>query len=166
MVKHVTSAQVGLLLGRNQLEQCILQLQKQHPCEPLQLGLLQRNWPLAVYRVPLDALQDSDTVDWVSRELKTLEEEGVQGLEAFQRSQVVLQDTPLQCECTGGNTGLFRTSRYPLWLLSGACAIGGLHSPSGGRDSGRGPCAMHTLRSLKQCQCTRGWSSWNARTQG
>ena len=44
------------------------------------------------WKFPLDALQDPDTVDWVSRELQTLEEEGVQGLEAFQRSQVVLQD--------------------------------------------------------------------------
>ena len=44
------------------------------------------------WRFPLDALQDPDTVDWVSRELQTLEKEGVQGLEAFRRSQVVLQD--------------------------------------------------------------------------
>ena len=44
------------------------------------------------WKFPLDALQDPDTVDWFTRELQTLEEEGVQGLEAFQRSQVVLQD--------------------------------------------------------------------------
>ena len=41
---------------------------------------------------PPDVLQDSDTVDWVSQELQALEDEGVQGLEAFQRSQVVLHD--------------------------------------------------------------------------
>ena len=35
------------------------------------------------WRFPLDALQASDTIDWVSRELQTLEDEGVQGLEAF-----------------------------------------------------------------------------------
>ena len=44
------------------------------------------------WRFPLDALQDPDTVDWVPRELQTLEEEGVQGLEAFRHSQVVLHD--------------------------------------------------------------------------
>ena len=44
------------------------------------------------WKYPLDALQDPDTLDWVTRELQRLEEEGVQGLEAFQRSQVVSQD--------------------------------------------------------------------------
>ena len=44
------------------------------------------------WKFPLDALQDPDTVDSVSRELQTLEEEGVRGLEAFRHSQVVLQD--------------------------------------------------------------------------
>ena len=50
VVEHRAAPQVGLLLGRNQLEQSNLQLQEQHPCEPLQPSLVQRNGPLVVYR--------------------------------------------------------------------------------------------------------------------
>ena len=46
----------------------------------------------ARWKFPLDALQDSEIVDWVSQELQALEDEGVRGLEAFQRSHVVLQE--------------------------------------------------------------------------
>ena len=46
----------------------------------------------ARWKFPLDALQDSETIDWVSQELQALEDEGVRSLEAFQRIQVVLQE--------------------------------------------------------------------------
>ena len=46
----------------------------------------------ARWKFPLDALRDPESVDWVLQELQALEDEGVQRLEAFQRSQVVLQE--------------------------------------------------------------------------
>ena len=44
------------------------------------------------WKFPLDALQGSETVDWVSQELEALEDEWVQGLEVSQCSQVVLKE--------------------------------------------------------------------------